>query len=283
MTKASEIKYKYLGELEKAGIERAEAIAELEIVFGKICDCTTKDILLDFDLSKKDKEKIDDILKQRISTRRPIQQLLGVADFYGKEFLVNESTLIPRPETEILVNEAIGILKNLENPKVLDIGTGTGNIACCIADEVEEAEVIGVDISSSALQVALRNAQELGVIKKAMFRKSDIFSNVSEKFDMIVSNPPYIPRKDKETLQKEVRDFEPERALFTDDDEGLDFYRSIISDAAKYLNLEGYLLFEVGAGQAEAVEDLLVQNYFRVIEVKKDFAGIDRVVVAQID
>ena len=130
--------------------------------------------------------------------------------------------------------------------------------------------------------MAIKNAEKLNVIKKAMFRKSDIFSNVSEKFDMIVSNPPYIPFSEKENLQSEVK-FEPEKALFAFDNLGIEFYKKIIEEAYNYLNLEGYLLFEVGQGQAEIVENILVENSFTVLDTIKDFNGIDRVIVAQVD
>lgn len=283
MPKVSEIKYKYLDKLEKSGIDRAEAIAELDLVIKHLCDCSTKDIVMDFELSNKETSGVENFLNERILSGKPIQQILGIADFCGEKLFVNEHTLIPRPETEILVAEAIEILKQYEQPKVLDIGTGSGNIACCIAKEFEDIEVIGVDISSKALQVALKNAEKLGVTKRAMFRKSNIFSNVSEKFDMIVSNPPYIPISQKESLQKEVKNFEPSLALFAEDEKGIKFYKSIIEDASNYLNLEGYLLFEIGINQSEIIQDLLVQNYFRVIDVKKDLNNIDRVIIAQID
>ncbi len=282
MPKVSEVKYKYLNKLEQRGIDRAEAIAELDFVIKNVCDCTSKEIILDFELSKKQSLSIDSIFDERVATKRPIQQLLGVADFYGEKFYVNEHTLIPRPETELLVVEAVKILRNYENPKVLDIGTGSGNIACSLAGEFDDIEIIGVDISSKALQVALKNAEGLGVTKKAMFRKSDLFSNISETFDMIISNPPYIPKKLRNSLQEEVK-FEPELALFAQDEKGVDFYKAIITEASNYLNLEGYLLFEMGVNQSEIIQELLVQNYFRVIDVKKDFNNIDRVVIAQID
>lgn len=283
MATVSELKYKYVPKLMDSGIEREEAAAEFELVIKDVCECSAKEILLDFELEEQDKNKIKELLNKRIETKMPIQYILGKGHFLGEEYLLNQSTLIPRPETELLATKAIELLKNNEAPKVLDIGTGSGCIACAIAKHINNVEVIGIDVSTTALQAAIKNAEKLNVIKKAMFRKSDIYSNVSEKFDMIVSNPPYIPLSQKDSLQNEVKNFEPEKALFTKDENGLEFYEKIIEDAHTHLNLEGYLLFEIGQGQAEAVENLLVSNSFTIKDILKDFNGIERVVVAQID
>lgn len=283
MTTVSELKYKYVPKLMDFGIEREEAVAEFELVIKSVCGCGAKEILLDFDLEESDKNKIKEFLNKRLEIGMPIQYVLGKGYFLGEEYILNQSTLIPRPETELLVVKAIELIKGKQPAKVLDIGTGSGCIACAIAKHVEDVEVIGVDISTSALQVAIKNAEKLGVIKKAMFRKSDIYSNVSEKFDLIVSNPPYIPSLLKASLQSEVKNFEPESALFTKDEKGLEFYEKIIEDAHSHLNLEGYLLFEIGQGQKEEVENILVEHSFTEKEIIKDFNDIDRVVVAQID
>jgi len=282
MPRLSELKYKYITQLTNSKIEREEAIAEFELVVKKCCGFSAKDILMDKNVTPEEEKRIERIIHERIETKKPVQRILGEAHFMGDEYLINEHTLIPRPETELLVAEAVKILKTMKNPTVLDIGTGTGCIACAVAKNCS-AEVIGVDISTDALQVALKNADRLDVIKKAMFRKSDIFSNVSEKFDIIVSNPPYIPRQNKAELQPEVRDFEPEMALFTDDEDGLEYYKNIISKAPKHLNHKGYLLFELGAGQADSVKKLLIKHGFNIINTVKDFQNIERVVVAQIN
>ncbi len=282
MTKISELKYKHVSKLMDIGIAREEANAEFELILKKCCGFSSKDIALDENVSAEEEAEIENIIVIRTETKRPIQQILGEAHFMGDTYVVNKNTLIPRPETELLVNEALKILENIKNPKVLDIGTGSGCISCALA-KLSDAEVIGIDISTAALQIALKNAEQLDLIKKAMFRKSDIYSNVSETFDMIISNPPYIPRSVKPALQAEVRDFEPEIALFTDDEEGLEFYNQIIIDAHKHLNLEGYLLFEIGINQSAAVQDMLMQNGFRILNVIKDFSNIERVIIAQID
>lgn len=199
----------------------------------------------------------------------------------GEKFIVNESVLIPRDETELLVRKAVEIIKKNDFKKVLDIGTGSGCIACMIV-KLTDAQVIGVDVSTNALQTALDNSSRLGLFNKAIFRKSDIFSNVKndEKFDMIVSNPPYIPFSQKETLQKEVQ-FEPQSALFARN-EGLEFYEKIIRGAKPFLNKGGYLMFELGIGQAQAVKKLMEENNYKDIEIEKDLAYIERIIFARV-
>lgn len=160
--------------------------------------------------------------------------------------------------------------------RVLDIGTGSGCIACMIA-KLTEAQVIGIDISNEALSTALDNSSKMGVFNKAIFRKSDIFSNVKEKFDLIISNPPYIPLKEKKTLQIEVG-FEPEGALFASDDEGIEFYEKIITQSSEFLNECGVLMFELGVGQAKKVKELMEKSGFKNIGIEKDLVGIERVI-----
>lgn len=241
----------------------------------------------------------------RASKRVPIQHIIGSAHFMGEEFIVNENVLIPRDETEFLVRKAVEMVNEVKgkrekkdsfhvspftfhslsqssNPLVLDIGTGSGCIACMVA-KLSGAQVIGLDISTDALQVALENATKLKLFNKAIFRKSDIFSNVKvdEKFDIIISNPPYIPHRAKATLDKEVH-FDPALALFASDDDGIEFYEKITQKAPDYLNEGGYLMFELGIGQASQVKDLMCANGFCEIEIQKDLAGIERVICGRI-
>ena len=214
----------------------------------------------------------------RAAERRPIQHITGFADFMGEKFIVNPSVLIPRDETEILVRNAIDIIHKNNFKMALDVGTGSGCIACMIA-EYTDCRIIGLDISTDALNTALDNASRLNLFNKAIFRKSDIFSNVKpgETFDIIVSNPPYIPPCEKENIQIEVK-FDPEEALFTKDEKGLEFYEKISCEAPKILNKGGYLIFELGIGQSDDVRSLMLQNGFENIEIIKDLAGIDRVI-----
>ena len=276
MTTVSELKYKYVSKLMDSGIEREEAVAEIELVVKSVCGCGSKEILLDFDLEESDKNKIKEFLNKRIETKMPIQYVLGRGHFLGEEYILNQSTLIPRPETELLVVKAIELIKGRPSAKVLDIGTGSGCIACAIAKHVDDVEVIGVDISTSALQVAIKNAEKLSVIKKAMFRKSDIYSNVSEKFDFIVSNPPYIETDVIPTLQREVRR-EPAMALDGGAD-GLDFYRVLCSDWFAKLNNGGFMALESGENQPPVICTLFPET--AKTQTANDFAGVERFVFA---
>lgn len=266
--------------LTEGGIELNEAKIEAKMIVKHFLGLNSTDLLL-----KEEFELREDLLQAanlRATTRRPIQHILGYAHFMGEDFIVNEHVLIPRDETEILVRKAVDLTKAKNFKNILDIGTGSGCIACMIA-KLTDTQVLGVDISTNALQTALDNSSKLGLFNKAIFRKSDIFSNIhaDEKFDLIVSNPPYIPPSEKEKLQIEVS-FDPESALFTKDDEGLEFYDKIIKDAPEYLNENGYLLFELGIGQAQKVKSLMQKSGFKEIIIEKDLTSIERIVYAQI-
>ncbi len=264
--------------LTDAGIEQNEANIEVKLLIEHFCGYGVKDIIMGKKLDSSKLEIVKEKALHRAKTREPIQHIIGFADFMGEKFIVNPSVLIPRDETEILVRKAIEIIneKNLKN--ALDVGTGSGCIACIVA-KYTDCQIIGLDISTDALNTALDNASRLNLFNKAIFRKSDIFSNVKpgESFDIIISNPPYIPKKEKAEIQKEVL-FEPDLALYTDDDEGLTFYRSIVSGSRDILTDEGYLLFELGINQAGKVACIMKENGFKDIEIIKDLAQIDRVI-----
>lgn len=268
--------------LTDSGIEKNEADAELKILLEDIANYTAKDIILGNKLTDNQFENIKEKAILRAKTHKPIQYITGFANFMGEKFIVNPSVLIPRDETEILVRKAVEIINNNGFKKALDVGTGSGCIACMIA-KLTDCQIIGLDISSDALNTALDNASRLNLFNKAIFRKSDIFSNVKpdEKFDIIISNPPYIPPQMKKGIQKEVT-FEPDSALYTKDEKGLEYYEKIIEGAKDVLNKGGYLVFELGQGQSEAVENILISNSFENIEILKDLAGIDRVISGKI-
>ena len=280
-------------------IELSEAKIEAKMFVKHFLGLSDVDLVLNPEFEGR--EDLMHAVNLRASKRLPIQHIIGSAYFMGEDFIVNENVLIPRDETELLVRKAVGILKRKEERgkrekrlftlhsspftsshtshlKVLDIGSGSGCIACMIA-KLTAAQVIGVDISTEALQVALNNSSKLGLFNKAIFRKSDIFSNIKadEKFDIIISNPPYIPIKEKENIQTEVG-FEPDLALFANDIEGIDFYDRIITKAPEFLNDNGYLMFELGIGQAKKVKHLMETTGFKNIEIQKDLAGIERVI-----
>ena len=266
-----------------AGIEPNEASIELKMLIEHFCSYTRTDILMGKKLTSEMLEIVEEKAELRAKTRQPIQHIIGFADFMGEKFIVNPHVLIPRDETEFLVRKAVDIIKSKNYKMALDVGTGSGCIACMIA-KLTDCQIIGLDVSNDALNTALDNASRLNLFNKAIFRKSDIFSNVKprESFDIIISNPPYIPPAEKASIQTEVR-YDPDLALYTTDEKGLEFYYKITENAPKILNNGGYLLFELGAGQSDDVKKIMENNGFKNIEVIKDLAGIDRVISGHIE
>lgn len=233
------------------------------------------------EISLAEKEEIKDLLYKRAKEKKPLQYLLGEWEFYGLPFKVDERVLIPRADTEILVEQCKFILNEIENPKVLDIGTGSGAISVTIAKEIPSATVLGADISGDALEVAVENRKINNVESNLKFIKSDVFSNIKDMdYDMIISNPPYIPQEEYEELMPEVKKHEPQRAL-TDNGDGYYFYKKISEEAPKYLKDGGYLAFEVGYNQAQEVSELMKKSGFQIIAIVKDYGGIERVVIGR--
>lgn len=269
--------------LTDSGIEPNEANVEVKILIEHFAGYGVKDILLGKKLDSEKLKIVEDKARLRAQTRQPIQHITGIADFMGEKFIVNPHVLIPRDETEFLVRKAVEIINKNDYKMALDVGTGSGCIACMVAKHTD-CQIIGLDISTDALNTALDNASRLNLFNKAIFRKSDIFSNVKpgESFDIIISNPPYIPPSQKTHLQKEVS-FDPETALFTDDEKGLEFYEKITTQAPKILNNGGYLLYELGINQAADVKRFMENAGFSAIEIIKDLAGIERVICGKLD
>lgn len=257
-----------------AGIEENEAKAEVKILLEHFCKYTEKDKILGRTLSDSELELIKEKVEYRIKERIPVQYITEEGYFMGEFFKVSPDVLIPRDETEILVRKAIELIQDNDFKKVLDIGTGSGCIACTIAKNTD-ATVLGVDISSDALRIALDNVTRLGINNRAVFRKSDLFEKVreEEKFDIIISNPPYIPRQVE--LSQEVMK-EPELALRANED-GLEFYRKITEKAPDFLKDGGWLMYELGIGESNAVKAFM-QEHFTNVTIEKDLAGIDRII-----
>lgn len=268
--------------LTDAGIEENEANIEVKLLIEHFAGYSLVDILTGKKLTEDKLKLVEEKAKLRASSRLPIQYIIGLADFMGEKFIVDANVLIPRDETEILVRKAIEIIEQNNFKTALDMCTGSGCIACMIA-KLTDCQVIGADISTEALHVAFSNMEKFELFNKAIFRKSDLYSKIrdDEKFDIIVSNPPYIPTKLKETIQKEVS-FEPELALYTSDEKGIEFYEKIIQKAPDFLNKNGYILFELGIGQSKDVAEILKNNGFSNIQVVKDLAGIDRVILGKL-
>ncbi|MBR6127418.1 peptide chain release factor N(5)-glutamine methyltransferase [bacterium] len=261
-----------------AGIEEREAKREIKMLLEHFCNYSEKDEILGHKLTDEQLKILKMKVESRIADRTPVQYIIGESYFMGNFFKVTHDVLIPRDETEILVTKAIEIIKENDLKNVLDIGTGSGCIACTIADRTS-AVVLGVDISSDALRIALDNVTRLGINNRAVFRKSDLYSKIreDEKFDMIISNPPYIPRGT--VLEPELK-HEPEIALFADEN-GLEIYRKIVLEAPKFLNPDGWLIFELGIGEASSVKAFM-NEYFEGVTVIKDLAGIDRVIYGKL-
>lgn len=261
-----------------AGIEPNEAAIEIKMLLENFCGYTEKDKILGIEPDYVQLTKLKEKAEERLKSRMPIQYIIGKAYFMGEYFKVTPDVLIPRDETEILVSKAIEIIQENNLKSILDIGTGSGCIACTVAKNTD-ATVLGIDISSDALRIALDNVTNLGINNKAVFRKSDLYSKIreDEKFDMIISNPPYIPIGTE--LSQEVN-HEPSLALFAEEN-GLQIYRKIVYDAPRFLNTDGWLIFELGIGEADSVRAFM-SEYFTNIVVMKDLAGIDRVIYGQI-
>ena len=213
----------------------------------------------------------------------PIQHITNRQEFMKMTFFVDENVLIPRPDTEILVEEVIKIAKKINAKKILDLCTGSGAIAISLAKYIDKSNITAVDISDKALNVAKSNAKNNEVEDRITFVESDLFKNLKkEKYDIIVSNPPYIKKEVLKKLDKEVQK-EPKLALDGGYD-GLDFYRKIINKAEEYLKFNGYLCFEIGYDQKEDVENLLKeQEKYINITCKKDLCDNDRVVIAKLN
>lgn len=270
---------------------------------------------IDRELDKDKQEDFEKMFEDRLKGR-PIAYILNNREFMGLDFYVEEGVLIPRPDTEILVEEIIYVYnkqgsatvfledsneessdasrelekerlsRNLkkdlkEELKIVEIGTGSGAITVSLAKYLESSTVLSLDISDTALKIGEKNAVNNGVIDRVSFKKSNMFSAIEKediKFDIVVSNPPYIRRADMDTLQKQVKDFEPHLALDGGLD-GLNFYRSITRESKKYLKHGGMLAYEVGHDQAEEVSNILKDEGFKKIYTKKDLQSIDRVVI----
>lgn len=259
--------------LTDSGIEENEAVQEVKMLIEHFCNYTAKDIIMGKSLDYEKLKTVKQKAELRAKTKQPVQYIIGKAYFMRNYYKVSPDVLIPRDETEIVVRHAIDIITQNSLKNVLDIGSGTGCIACAIA-EATKCNVTSIDISSKAISIAKENAKNLFL--NIRFLESDLFSALSnEKFDLIISNPPYIPKGTE--LQKEVS-FEPETALFTNDVDGTEYYKKIIEKGKYHLTEGGYIVFELGINQSETVKSYFEQNGYTNITVEKDLAQIDRVI-----
>lgn len=267
--------------LEKKGIESARLNCEL--MLAEILNCKRLDLYLAFEQPLKDYEV--DKLREWIGRRgkfEPLQYIIGKADFYGARFNVNSLVLIPRPETEILVDRIIAQNKNRKQLSILDIGTGSGIIPIVLALHIPDATICAIDNSADAIEVAKQNAVMNNVAERIEFLATDMFSSefANESFDIVVSNPPYVSLAEYGTLQREIVDYEPKQAV-TDMGNGMKFYSYISEKAKTWLKQDGRLYFEVGKDQYETVKKFMSGNGFKNITAVKDLLSIDRVVIGE--
>ena len=259
----------------------------VELLLSHALQCQRISLYTSFDkpISKEELRQYRALYERRLN-REPVQYIVGTVGFMGLQFNVDRRVLIPRPETETLVEQVMLQCKQWEDRKeisVVDVGTGSGNIAIAVAKFVRNASVVAVDNSVTALEVARENAARLVGAEKIQFELMDAFEPMDQflrrRFDLLASNPPYVARDEWETLQVEVRRFEPESAV-TDGMDGLEFYRRIVELSPLLLADFGHVLVEVGYGQADAVRSIFETARFEIVEVVRDLQGIPRVVHA---
>ncbi len=218
----------------------------------------------------------------RRATGEPLQYITGRQEFFGLEFEVTPAVLIPRPETELIVEETLLLAKNIAQPLIIDAGTGSGCIAIALARELENSKIVATDISAEALEVASRNAAKHGVENRINFINSDLLNGIPKntKADFILSNPPYIAPEEIAMLQREVRDWEPHTAL-TDFADGLNFYRRLLVEAIEFLRPEGYLIFEMGYEQVARITSFVDRKLWSEPKILLDLQGIARTMIVE--
>jgi release factor glutamine methyltransferase len=267
---------------EKQGVESPRLT--IELLLAHLLKKRRLDLYLEFEreLDATTLEKLREMVRRR-AAGEPVQYITGEAEFCGLKFVVDKRVLIPRPETELLVETVTaGVRSQKSGVRIIDLCTGSGCIAVTLAKKIEAAEIYATDVSAEALAVAEENAKRHNVEKKIRFFRGDLLESlpVSLSVDAIVSNPPYIASGDLARLPKEVREFEPVHALSAGED-GLNFYRRIVGSARRFLLPTGFLCLELGDGQCAAVSRLCAENGWTVDQVVKDLQGKERVLVAR--
>lgn len=259
-----------------------DARAEARRLVALAAQCSTEKIIArpDLELSAIIEERIESFVSRR-SSHEPFAYIAGEREFWSLPFHVSPATLIPRPDTETVIEAALDHLhsRRIFAPRILDLGYGSGCILLALLSELPEATGIGVDISEDARRVAEDNAAALGLAGRALFRVGNWAEGIYDLFDLIVSNPPYIPDGEIETLEPDVALFEPRRALSGGAD-GLDAYRSLVKTAPPLMTGNGALMFEIGSGQSNAVAELLRGVGLDIVDVRADLGGIPRCVIA---
>ncbi len=292
----TEDKFKTIGQTLKwvsklfKSVEIINPERETELLLSYFLKMNRSEIYLNSNRALKNKEKkqLENMIQERIR-KIPLQYITKYQEFMGMDFLVEKGVLIPRPETEILAERVIEKLKKRKSSshlKIVDLGTGTGIIAISIAKFIKDITIYATDISKKSLQVALKNAQKHNCEDKIIFLQGDLFRPFLGKIeknslDVIISNPPYINSDDFKLLPPEIKDNEPDIALYGGVD-GIDYYRKIIEGSPKFLKRDGFIALEVGLNQAKTIKELILKenNYRKNVEIFKDYSGIERVVIA---
>jgi len=270
--------------LDAAGIDQALLTAGLLLRFVLGVDRTYLLTRADEEIDQTRYRRYLSLIDRR-AAGEPAQYLIGYQEFYGLDFVVSADVLIPRPETEFLVERVLKLVseRDLDSPTIVDVGTGSGCIAVTLAVKLQQARVIATDVSDSALQIASTNAANHGVTDRIEFLEGDLFDPLDSllaSVDIVASNPPYVEERGRDELQREVRDWEPQSALFGGTD-GLDFYRRLVVEARKYLKPGGHLVMEVGYGQLDAIAAMLSGLGWEVVDVIRDLQDIPRVLTLQ--
>jgi len=265
--------------LEKKGIESPRMNAE--ILLADILKCKRLELYLMYDrpLTENEQNKYREYLKRR-STFEPAQYIIGTVEFYGLEFKVSPTVLIPRAETEILVEAVINSVNKEDKLNIMDIGSGSGNISIAVAVNLPNAYVTGIEISESAIKLAEENLKKYDCDERVSFLNYDILNVNRDEFsdiDIIVSNPPYVSKNDYGKIQKEILNYEPDIAV-TDFQDGFKFYRKIISLSEQVLKPNGKLFLEIAQGQSKTINDIMKENNFKDISIVQDYRKIDRVI-----
>jgi len=255
---------------------------DAELLLSHVLGCTRIQLYTNYDadVGDADRRRFRELVLRR-SNYEPVAYLVGTREFYGLSFAVGPHVLIPRPETEHLVDAAVAFLKDREAPTFADVGTGSGCIAIALASEVSQTTGVATDASKEALALAKSNAERHGLADRIAFDESDLLANVNAPaFDLIVSNPPYVAASEWETMAPDVRNWEPKLALDGGDD-GLQVYRRLIPAAASKLKLGGRILLEIGSSQESDVLNIIAEASLNALPTVHDYSGHPRVVVAE--
>lgn len=275
--------------LQKYNIESPRLNAEL--MLSEILKCKRFDLYLNFDKPLKQEEinLMRDYLRRR-ANNEPLQYIIGKAYFYKYEFFINKNVLIPRPETELLIEETLNLYNSEYEGLILDVGCGSGNITISLANELPKTKIVSIDVSDKAIEVAKINSSSLAKNDNISFHildflnsekiKNFINEQYPEKFDAIVSNPPYVAIKDYQSLQKEITDYEPQIAV-TDGNDGLTFYKAIAENSPILLKEKGKIVCEIGKDQIDFIVEIFNKNKINILKIVKDYQQIPRIIIGE--